>query len=141
MKMLNYKYYMLPGILVILVTAIGFLLAGLNMVREKEIGTIEQINVTPVRKYQFIIAKMVPFLIIGLIDLAIGLIDRQSLLSTYLLKGAYCLMFLWCSYFSDSCARAGSFYFNILVNPAAVYVRCFLLYDNIYTDERNIHPL
>ena len=71
---LNYKYYMLPGILVILVTAIGFMLAGLNMVREKEIGTIEQINVTPVRKHQFIIAKMVPFLIIGLIDLALGLI-------------------------------------------------------------------
>lgn len=70
---LNYKYYMLPGILVILVTAIGFLLAGLNMVREKETGTIEQINVTPVRKHQFIIAKMVPFLIIGLIDLGVGL--------------------------------------------------------------------
>jgi ABC-2 type transport system permease protein len=65
---------MLPGILCILVTAIGFLLAGLNLVREKEIGTIEQINVTPVRKYHFIIAKMVPFLIIGLVDLALGLI-------------------------------------------------------------------
>jgi ABC-2 type transport system permease protein len=72
-EMLNYKYYMLPGILGILVTAIGFLLAGLNLVREKEIGTIEQINVTPVKKYQFITAKMVPFLIIGLVDLAIGL--------------------------------------------------------------------
>jgi ABC-2 type transport system permease protein len=72
-EMLNYNFYMLPGILVILVTAIGFLLSGLNMVREKEIGTIEQINVTPVRKYQFIVAKMVPFLIIGLIDLALGL--------------------------------------------------------------------
>jgi ABC-2 type transport system permease protein len=72
-EMLNYKHYMLPGILGILVTAIGFLLAGLNMVREKEVGTIEQINVTPVRKHQFIIAKMVPFLIIGLIDLALGL--------------------------------------------------------------------
>jgi ABC-2 type transport system permease protein len=70
---LNYKYYMLPGILCILVTAIGFLLAGLNLVREKEIGTIEQINVTPVRKYQFIIAKMIPFLVIGLADLALGL--------------------------------------------------------------------
>lgn len=73
-EMLNYKYYMLPGILGILVTAIGFLLAGLNMVREKEVGTIEQINVTPVRKHQFIIAKMVPFFIIGLIDVALGLI-------------------------------------------------------------------
>jgi ABC-2 type transport system permease protein len=73
-EMLNYKFYMLPGILGILVTAIGFLLAGLNMVREKEIGTIEQINVTPVRKHQFIIAKMIPFLIIGIIDLSVGLI-------------------------------------------------------------------
>lgn len=72
-EMLNYKHYMLPGILVILVTAIGFILAGLNLVREKEIGTIEQINVTPVRKYHFIVAKMVPFIIIGIIDLAIGM--------------------------------------------------------------------
>ena len=72
-EMLNYEYYMLPGILGILVLAIGFLLAGLNLVKEKESGTIEQINVTPVRKYHFIIAKMVPFLIIGLVDLALGL--------------------------------------------------------------------
>jgi ABC-2 type transport system permease protein len=64
---------MLPGILVILVTAIGFLLAGLNMVREKESGTIEQINVTPVRKYHFVISKMVPFIVIGLADLALGM--------------------------------------------------------------------
>jgi len=73
-ELLNYKFYMLPGILVILVTAIGLLLAGLNMVREKEIGTIEQINVTPVRKYHFIIAKMAPFWLIGLVDLALGLL-------------------------------------------------------------------
>ena len=73
-EMLNYKHYMLPGILTLLVTVIGFLLAGLNMVSEKETGTIEQLNVTPVRKYQLIIAKMVPFVIIGLIDLSLGLI-------------------------------------------------------------------
>ncbi len=73
-NMLDYKYYMLPGILVILVTAISFLLSGLNMVKEKESGTIEQINVTPVGKYQLIISKMIPFLIIGLADLSLGLI-------------------------------------------------------------------
>lgn len=78
-EMLNYKHYMLPGILVILVTAIGFILAGLNMVREKEIGTIEQINVTPVKKYQFVTAKMIPFLVIGLIDLAVGLVVGKLL--------------------------------------------------------------
>lgn len=70
---LDYKFFMLPGVLVVLVTAIGFLLAGLNMVKEKETGTNEQINVTPVLKYQFITAKMVPFLLIGIADLLFGL--------------------------------------------------------------------
>lgn len=70
---LNYYDYMVPGILVILVTAIGLLLAGLNLVKEKEIGTIEQINVSPIKKYQFISAKLIPFLIIGIVDLALGL--------------------------------------------------------------------
>lgn len=70
---LNYKYFMLPGVLVILITAIGLMMAGLNLVREKEIGTIEQINVTPVMKWQLIASKVIPFFIIGLIDLVLGL--------------------------------------------------------------------
>jgi ABC-2 type transport system permease protein len=97
-EMLNYKYYMLPGILGILVTAIGFLLAGLNMVREKEIGTIEQINVTPVRKHQFIIAKMVPFLVIGLVDLVMGL-ALGKLAFNIPFEGSIALLFLCASIF------------------------------------------
>lgn len=97
-ELLNYRHYMLPGILVILVTAIGFLLAGLNMVREKEIGTIEQINVTPVRKYQFIIAKMVPFLIIGLTDLALGLVIGK-LAFNIPFRGSIAVMFLGATIF------------------------------------------
>jgi len=97
-ELLNYKYYMLPGILGILVTAIGFLLAGLNLVREKETGTIEQINVTPVRKHQFIIAKMVPFLIIGLIDLVIGLV-LGKLAFNIPFEGSMALLFLSASIF------------------------------------------
>jgi ABC-2 type transport system permease protein len=71
---LDYKIYMAPGILAILVTAIGFLLSGLNLVREKEMGTSEQINVTPVKKHEFILGKMIPFMIIGIVDLAFGLV-------------------------------------------------------------------
>ncbi|MDC0584545.1 ABC transporter permease [Bacteroidales bacterium] len=70
---LKYTIYMLPGILVILVTIIGAFLTALNIVREKEIGTIEQINVTPIRKYQFIIGKLTPFLFIALFELSLGL--------------------------------------------------------------------
>lgn len=93
---LNYKYYMLPGILVILVTAIGLLLAGLNVVREKEIGTIEQLNVTPIRKYQFITAKLIPFLIIGLIDLAFGLLIGKILFNIPF-NGSIAILFLFAS--------------------------------------------
>lgn len=70
---LNYKTYMVPGILVLLVTIIGLLLSGMNIVREKEIGTIEQINVTPIRKIQFIAGKLAPFWVIALFELAFGL--------------------------------------------------------------------
>ncbi len=71
---LNYITYMVPGILVLLVTVIGMFLGSMNLVKEKEIGTIEQINVTPIKKYQFIAGKLIPFWIIANIDLAIGLL-------------------------------------------------------------------
>jgi ABC-2 type transport system permease protein len=70
---LDYLIYMVPGILVILVTVIGMLLSGMSLVREKEIGTIEQINVTPIRKIQFIIGKFLPYWVVALADLALGL--------------------------------------------------------------------
>jgi ABC-2 type transport system permease protein len=71
---LDYITFMVPGILVMLVSMIGLFLSGMNIVRERELGTIEQLNVTPISKSQFMIGKLVPFWIIGMIDLAIGLI-------------------------------------------------------------------
>jgi ABC-type multidrug transport system, permease component len=70
---MNYKLFMVPGILVVLVTMVGSFLTSLNIVREKEIGTIEQINVTPVKKYHFILGKLIPFWVLGLLILTIGL--------------------------------------------------------------------
>ncbi|RUT79566.1 ABC transporter permease [Ancylomarina longa] len=78
---MDYIPYMLPGILVLLVTVIGLFLSAMNVVREKEIGTIEQINVTPIKKYQFLIGKLIPFLIIGFFELGVGL-----LLATFVFK-------------------------------------------------------
>ena len=71
---LDYKTFMVPGILVLLVTIIGWFLSSMNTVREKEIGTIEQINVTPIKKHHFIIGKLVPFWLIALGELGFGLI-------------------------------------------------------------------
>ena len=71
---LNYKTFMVPGILVLLVTMLALFLSSMNIVREKEIGTLEQINVTPIRKHQFIIGKLFPFWVLGLVILTVGLI-------------------------------------------------------------------
>ncbi len=69
---LNYKIFMVPAILVILVTMVGAYLCGLNIVKEKEIGTIEQINVSPIKKHHYILGKLIPFWIIGLVIFSIG---------------------------------------------------------------------
>lgn len=101
--LMNYKYFMVPGILVILVTMVGSFLAALNIVKEKEIGTIEQINVTPVRKYEFILGKLIPFWVLGLIILSIGLLISRfaygivpagSIFTIYVFAGVYLLAVL-----------------------------------------------
>jgi ABC-2 type transport system permease protein len=70
---LNYKHYMVPGILVSLVTMISTMLTAQNIAREKELGTLEQLNVTPITRAQFITAKLLPFWVLAMLDLALGL--------------------------------------------------------------------
>jgi ABC-2 type transport system permease protein len=70
---LNYKNYMIPGILVQLLTLVGTLMTAMNIVREKEIGTLEQLNVTPVPRSAFIAAKLIPLLSIAIVLFAVGL--------------------------------------------------------------------
>ncbi len=71
--LMNYNLFMVPGILAILVTMIGAYLSALNIVKEKEIGTIEQINVTPIKKHHFILGKLIPFWLLGLLVFTLGL--------------------------------------------------------------------
>ncbi|MCC6725179.1 MAG: ABC transporter permease [Saprospiraceae bacterium] len=92
---LDYKTFMVPGILGELVAMLVLILSAMNVVREKEIGTIEQINVTPIRKWQFILGKLLPFLFIGLFDLALGL-TVGKLLFNIPLEGELGLVFAFC---------------------------------------------
>ena len=101
--LMNYKYFMVPGILVILLTMVGTNLAAINIVKEKEIGTIEQINVTPIKKYHFILGKLIPFWIMGLVVLTIGLtiarvaygiLPAGSFLTIYVFAAVYLLAVL-----------------------------------------------
>lgn len=97
---LDYIMYMVPGIITILVTLICLLLSVLNIVREREIGTIEQINVTPIKKYQFISGKLIPTWILAMVVLTFALAVsyfwfdipfRGNILLIYATAGVYLL--------------------------------------------------
>lgn len=68
---LTSKNYMVPGLIAILLTVVTMFLTSMGLVREKEIGTLEQLMVTPISAGQLIIGKVLPFLLIGLIELHI----------------------------------------------------------------------
>ena len=88
-KTLNYKTFMVPGILVLLVTMLSLFLSSMNIVREKEVGTLEQINVTPIKKHQFIIGKLFPFWVLGLVVLTVGLVISKVVFNVPILGNIF----------------------------------------------------
>lgn len=91
---LDYKAYMVPGILAFLLTIIGGFLSALNIVGEKEKGTIEQINVTPVPKSIFLLSKLIPFWIIGLVILTLGMLVAW-LIYGFIPEGSFAVIYLF----------------------------------------------
>ena len=69
---LDYKFTMVPGLIMITAIVLCGFLPALNIVTEKELGTIEQLNVTPISRTSFIFAKLIPFWLIGLMSLTLG---------------------------------------------------------------------
>ncbi len=91
--LLNYQSFMVPGILALLVTMIGVYMTALNIVKEKEAGTIEQINVTPIKKHHFILGKMIPFWVIGIFMFSIGLLVVARIVYGIIPEGSLLLLY------------------------------------------------
>jgi len=136
-RYMNYYLFIVPGILVTLITGIAMLQSAFNMVKEKEIGTIEQINVTPVKKHIFIIGKLVPYFVLATLVFTIGqfvsylFYDIQSVgsyITIYISLFAYLFALLGfgllLSTFSESQQQAmslGFFFMNILNMMSGMY--------------------
>lgn len=71
---LNFRNYMIPALIAILLIIICGFFPTLNLVSEKESGTIDAINVSPVSRLSFVLAKLVPFWIVGLIVITVGIL-------------------------------------------------------------------
>ena len=127
---LDYRHYMVPGVLVALVTIIGTLLSAQNIAREKELGTLEQLNVTPISRGEFIAAKLLPLWVLGLLDLGIGL-GVGKLVFDIPMRGSLMLLF-----FAAAVYLIGALAIGLLVSTVvdtqqqAMFVTFFIL--NIY---------
>lgn len=69
----NSTWYLVPGLIVLILTLIGAFLTGLLIARERERGTLEALFVSPVRPFEIILAKLTPYIVIGMIDITICL--------------------------------------------------------------------
>ena len=125
---LDYTDFMVPGILVVLVTMVGTLLTAMNIVREKESGTLDQLNVTPVTRSTFIAAKLIPLWSLALLDLALGLLlawavfdvpMRGSLFIVFFAAAVYLVaalgIGLWISTVADTQQQAMFVTFSIML--------------------------
>jgi ABC-2 type transport system permease protein len=65
---LESRHFMIPGVLALVLLVVTANLAAMAIVREKELGTLEQLNVTPLRRWELIVGKLVPYGVIGMID-------------------------------------------------------------------------
>ena len=100
---LDSRNYFVPGVIVIVVSLVSLLLTSMAVVREKEIGTIEQIMVTPITPVEFILGKTLPFVLIAFADVTLILLIgvfwfevpfRGSILLLYGATGLYLLTML-----------------------------------------------
>jgi len=103
-----------PGIVALLLTMITAFLTGMSIVREKEIGTLEQLMVTPIKGYELILGKTIPFVIVGLALISVGILAagfifgiwmKGSLLLLYALSLVYILSTLGLGIFSSTLAK------------------------------------
>ena len=127
---LNYQHYMVPGILVALVTLIGTLLSAQNIAREKELGTLEQLNVTPMTRGQFIAAKLLPFWALGMINLAIGLMVGWLVFGVPM-RGSLLLLFGSAAVYLIAALAIGLFISSLVeTQQQAMFVSFFVM--NVY---------
>ena len=142
-KHLNYKVFMIPALLAIVMMLMCGFLPALNIVSEKETGTIEQINVTPVSKWSFILAKLIPYWLIGLFIVTVclllawaiyGITCQGPLWLVYLLAMLLALFFssfgLLISNYSDTMQQA--------IFVMWFFVVCLMLLSGLFTPTRSM---
>ena len=90
---LESKYYYIPGLIAVMLILISLALASMAIVREKEIGTIEQVMVTPIRRLEFILGKTLPFLLTGMVTMTMMFVIARLLFGIRI-EGSLTLLYI-----------------------------------------------
>lgn len=117
-------HFMVPGLLCIILLISTALLSGMSIAREKETGTMEQILVSPLAQWQFILGKTIPYVIIGFIDLGVLLIASRILFHIPF-RGSMVLLLLAAVIFLFSSLGLGLFGASVSGNQAQVLLSIF----------------
>ena len=142
-KHLNYKVFMIPALFAIVMMLMCGFLPTLNIVGEKEAGTIEQINVTPVPKWAFILAKLIPYWIIALFVIVVCLV-LSWLIYDITCQGPLWLVFalaMLLALFWSSFGLVISNYSDTMQQAIFVmwfFVVCMLLLSGLFTPARSM---
>ena len=145
-KHLNYKVFMIPALFAIVMMLMCGFLPTLNIVGEKEAGTIEQINVTPVPKWAFILAKLIPYWIIALFVIVVCLV-LSWLIYDITCQGPLWLVFvlsMLLALFWSSFGLVISNYSDTMQQAIFVmwfFVVCMLLLSGLFTPTRSMPHL
>ena len=91
---LKTRWFYVPAVLAMVLMLVTMMLPSMAVVREKEIGTLEQISVTPLRPWQLILGKLTPFAIIGMLDTTVIVILAQVVFGVPLRGSFLLLLFL-----------------------------------------------
>ena len=145
-KHLNYKVFMIPALFAMVMMLMCGFLPTLNIVGEKEAGTIEQINVTPVPKWAFILAKLIPYWLIALFVIVVNIV------LSWLIYGITCAGPLWLVFvlamllalFWSSFGLIVSNYSDTMQQAVFVmwfFVVCMLLLSGLFTPVRSMPHL
>lgn len=104
-------YYMVPAILGIVVTMTMVMLTSMGIVRERERGTLEQLIVTPIKAYELMIGKVVPYVVLGYLQITVALIIGAVVFGVPM-KGSLVQLYLLTLFFITACLGLGIFISN-----------------------------
>ena len=128
---LESKLYIVPGIIALILLIITLFLTSMGIVREKEIGTLEQLMVTPIRSYQLVIGKIIPFSILGMLEIMISM-GFVYLIFGIGVKGSLLLLLFESSLFIISTLGLGIFISTISdTQQQALFVAWFFMIFSI----------